>query len=407
MKKILFIANYHYLNFPTYEKIVAKLKGIIDPNYVGFDDGRVSNIGIDFSNDYYADRGFKRIIIKLKNVKRGKIINLILSSWHLILNFSILHAVLKTERPDTIVVGSDLGNLNVRFLIERAQQLGINIIILYLCDIPTNNSNRGRNWIYHALNHSKIVYLRFIRAILFEGDLVGTYSLNSKIFVISEDIKTKLISQGIASDRIYLYNYSIASQLNRDDLLLLHGISKNKKVVSFYTECLQEVYGIEYAKEIYKSLGDLFNEHSMDNVVFIIRPHPLEPSSILDLLEEIFSAEKFIISRAMPLEEVILLSDINIAHYSRVLIEACIMEKIILSINFRNDRERSFILDDEVTYLEANNIDGLKRRIMDLLYDAENCMLTKQAVKRAAKRFCSNGDDSQLYFEISGKATIQ
>ncbi|MCE5226792.1 MAG: hypothetical protein LLG05_13170, partial [Porphyromonadaceae bacterium] len=365
--KALFVPNYFYLHLPVFEIIIEKLNVIGVSSYVLKLPGNTKISADDIYNmDYFNKRGIAFIELPLNLVSsyKDKIVHQIHFLTCMYHNFRIIRAFIHASKPDFVIVGSDLGNLHIRFLLNACSKYNIPVVILYTCDVPLHEDgcNAGRMDIVDRLNKQS-----FLRAFLFRGNIPGAYFTDAQICVLSNENKDQLIKDGISKSRITVTG--MPSKLScscRDETEILKEVGlkkvKDDHVVIFFTEHLQVLYGLDYLKELYSHLVEII-KNMPSNVHFIIKLHPLEP---LDM--ELYIKNKFIhphckIIKSGIIEELIAISDLCIAHFSRVLISTALMRKRFLSINMLHDRERTFIQQSESNVLEIQSYEELENKI--------------------------------------------
>lgn len=400
MKKIIFIANYAHLNIGAYDAIVTDLKGEIEPYLM--DLGNNSNAAPSKTYKHYSEikARFKQINPHLRGIKHNTIFDKILSIPAAIENYLKLAKILEEIKPDVIILESDLGNLNVRFLIDNIDSVLTKTIILYLCDVPPKVANRNMTFLSSILSKKKLKLIKFIRALIFKGEIVGSFAIDADIFVIAEEIKNKLIKCGVMAQRLNLYDYGFNKPaLERLDSATLK-IPEDCYIVAFYTECLQEIYGIEYIQMLYRELTQIFTSNLNSGLYLIIKPHPLENEKMLRFMQEIFVGSNIKFIRDIDSNALINFVDLNVAHYSRILIDACIANKNILSINIKNDGTRTFLQDVEKDMLEVKSIDQLEMHIFNLKDNAFYRNSQMDRVFNVAIRFMNNGINENLYNRI-------
>lgn len=394
--KVFFAPNYFYLNLPVFEQVINKLKekGIF--SYIFRLPGN-TNISADsiFDLKYFESKGLKVFELPLKLVPNYKNsfasrINLIILAFQ---NMKIIREMLLKRQPDVVVVGSDLGNLHIRFLIDACYLYYIPIVILYTCDVPEYTNKNIFRFFYSLKNKYifKSNFLSFLRALLFTGATPGEYAINSKICVSSEDICQKLISRGIDKSRIFVTGMPfLTSPINSlENIFEKLNISKDYRLIVFFTECIQNIYGVEYTKDLYIKLGEII-KNLPEDIFFIIKLHPLESKEMKAFIKNIFNKPQYEVIEDFNVEELISISDLCIAHFSRVLIIVALMGKRFLSINLMKDRKRTFISNEESEILEINSNEEFKKKIYEALENSEYGQKIDKTITCISNRFYSS-----------------
>jgi len=389
--KIFFFPNYFYLNLPVFERVIHALTKKKITSYIIKLSGN-TDILVDkkFDQSYFNSKklNYLEIPIYKTSGSRKKITTKIKLLINSIKNFRDIYQFLKKNRPDAVVVGSDLGNLNIRFLMDACYFCHIPIVILYSCDIPEFQNKNIFNFKYA----NKLKILNFFRAILFRGTTPGEYAPNSTICVASEQARQRLTSRSIDKNRIFVTGmplFDASIKCSPENIFKKLGIPNNHKLVILFTEHIQNIYGAEYTKNLYFNLEKTIKNLDK-NIFFLIKLHPLEDEEFKTFIKNVFGKSRCKIIENFDAEDLIAASDLCISFWSRVLITASLMGKRFLSINFKKDRKRTFMTEEEYKILEITNPENLKKDIEKAL---ENPMCNDKMDKtigNIAKRFSSH-----------------
>lgn len=379
--KIQFIPLYNYLSLPDFRTAISALPGenqceliVISDNPENYKQPVVES---EFISSYdkikkfdYARWVGKQKRLKLKDLflNPRKVFRKKLLRYKIFLKFI---KFLKSEKPDLLVATSDLGHFYIRLYISAAELLNVPILILYTCDINEQFSKDNRE---RKLNFPfKLTFTEYLKARFFDGQIVGTFCRSSYLAVISEKVKEILLRNGVKENRISIISKPVAAGSDvENSLRALLKISEDSKVVIFFTECIQTIFGEQYAKDVHTYLNMCFKKlYENLDVKFIIKPHPRdillpEYSSIV---KNVFTGKHIEIIEDISSDKLIMISDLNLGHFSKVLIDACIKGKPILSLNFKNDRSQTFIPQEVSTVIEVQNEDMLFPRLQKILND--------------------------------------
>lgn len=393
--KVVFVPNYFYLNIPIFEPIITQLseKGIT--SYVLRLPGNTDiPADRDFDLNYFKSRGINFIEIPIFRLPYYK--NRIFSKFKLLniafRNWKIVRTSLKEVNPDTVVVGSDLGSLNIRFLMDACYSSRIPVVILYSCDLPKLNARAAFRFFYSWRNRYilKLRIISFFRASLFTGTIPGEYALDSTICVASEEICKKLVAKGISRKRIIVTGmpfptFPISS--SSEGTFKKLGIPQDYKLIVLFTECIQDIYGIKYAKDLFIKLAQMVKNLPND-IFFLIKLHPLESKEMEIFIKNTFNNKpRCKIITNFNVEELIGVTSLCIAHFSRVLITAALIHKRFLSINLMKDRKRTFISGEEAEILEVNSSEDLERKIEEVLENSEFKQRMDRMITGISNRF--------------------
>lgn len=290
--------------------------------------------------------------------------------------FHKIHHFLAERNPSCIIVNSDLGNINIRMAIASAKLLNIPVIIFWMGDIEKKKGSPVREWSNKFLiscEHFFPYPIGFLRAVWFNEiflNIFGFFANDATIFVSNSIAKQKLLDEGIKPKKIKIVTLETNPVIHPKSSHQL----EDKQFIVFYTENLSSIYGKEYLIQTHKSLGELFTElHKQFNVQFIIRPHPMERSGELykKFITECFRGEGIIIDPGFSIEYLKDNALLNIAHFSKVLLDTLLGGKLIYSINILND-SRTFIPKGRYPALEARSIHDIRTTLQKILSKNEN-----------------------------------
>lgn len=311
------------------------------------------------------------IVITIKNILR----DILTLSDHSKLFHKIYH-FLAEQKPACVIVNSDLGNINIRMTIASAKLLNIPVIIFWMGDIEKKKGSLTREWMNKFLiylEHFVPYHTACLRAVFFNEtflNIFGYFAYDATILVSNTIAKQKLLDEGIKPNKIKIVTFKMNRVFDPKNLCE----SVKKRFIVFYTENLSSIYGEEYLICTHKALAELFAElHRQFNVQFIIRPHPMERRGDLykKFILECFHGEGIIIDQGFSIEYLIENSLLNIAHFSKVLLDTLLTGKRIYSINILNDN-RTFIPEGKYPSLEARSIDDIRKALQQFLSSNEN-----------------------------------
>ncbi len=283
--------------------------------------------------------------------------------------YNKIYEYLKKQAPKMMIFSSDLGDVNIRLTILAANMLDIPVVIYWMGDIEKNNLDSM------TINSEKstgykgdFFEMAFDNALKFNEhyfNIIGSYSKNARIFVAHSIAKTKLIQEGISEDRITVIEYKPFENYNCSNNI------KGKYIV-YYTENLNSILGKEYINNLHISLNKDFERlHQQTGVTTIVRPHPMERNGTEEYfqLEKIFKAKGVILDYKYSLEELALKAEINIGHFSKVLLDTLLSGGNILSINTINNSDLSFIPKNEYQLLKVSSYENILEKINYFISD--------------------------------------
>ena len=364
LPKIFFIPFYFYLSSPPFEQIIKRINTQYDAFMVRIDPiDQFSDS--KYTSAYYENEGIGFLEVGVSPVKTTK---RILKYFNLFMSIKLIKKFLDLHKPDCVVVNTDLGGVLIRVLLTLCEFRDIKILIICPTDVLIGSINRK---LYRALYNFPSRLIKVINALIFKGDVLGSFSLHSNICVISNDAKKRLVEKGkINESRILVADLIFPFAGKNTDSQKQDIVPKGYDyTVTIYTEMIQTMYGDEYLIELNKIIKDVIGIISQSmNVYFIIKLHPREPGNVCLMYHNMFDAENIKVIKEIELSQLLEISQINIAHYSTVLITALIERKHILSINLNRDKEKSFLPEKLRSIFEISNKEEMVRKILDILH---------------------------------------
>jgi hypothetical protein len=258
-------------------------------------------------------------------------------------NIKTINHYLKFNLPDLVIVTSDLGNINKRIFLGLCEKKNIPILIYYTCDTTLHNQKRkGFAVVILRPLHKLAQLLKFkVLDILIDSRLYNRHvigSLTNKSILTVTNFNTYQKYKTLLPNRIvhFVNNPKLPSEIPYTP--------SPRTRITYFTECIQDLAGLAYAKETIFSVIQIFKECS-SSATFFIRFHPQEPIVMRDFVIELIKGSDITILNSPELtgEMVIAMSDLNIAHFSRILLTALYNDKDIISVNFLRNRQSTFI----------------------------------------------------------------
>ena len=419
LQKIFFAPNYYYLSLPDFESVIARLnltEPEIDTFILKITPPAPISSNVNYTEEYFRERRLKAIPLDLAEDEdsggnlpqgpKGLWIRLKrkFASWSSALNnFRKIGSFFRENRPDMVIVTSDLGNMHIRLALEYCAILNIPILIYYSYEVPLERTYATlQQTIVHLFSKyfGKLLYrfrfplIRFIRGRYFLRETIGTFALNALIATPFKSNREKLEKGGVGTDRIILIRHPECAieGTKRETILQSLGLREGSRIITFFTECIQDVYGLEYVKNLHRTLGGIFQKLSSEsNIVFIIKPHPREiPTYQNDfhLPDQNVIGRKILFAKNLSVRDAIEISDICIAHYSRTLITAILRKKLVLSINIKGERRRTFVPESESPILEAKTCDELENKIKLILTEKDEAERIRESLTRLSAMLC-------------------
>lgn len=387
--RIFFALNYFYLNYPTFQPVMEKLeeKGV---DTILLDLPGNNRLVADQVSGHLTTSCYQELPLKLEPRYKGSLFYKAMLLFKTLYNFRLIRIFIKKERPSAIVVGSDIGNVHIRFLMDACFAYNVPVIILYNCDVPVI-SDPALSSQFNVLSQKFISFIgcfSFIRAIIFKGHIPGEYHREATIYVISEDIRVKLTKSGIRPGRIKVTGMPQQCVSKKDKRTVFRelAVPENSRVIAHFPGPMGAVFGRTCEIEIMDTLRRIVDKLPQD-MYFAVKVHPRETSNGEAIMRRIFDSARYRIVKSVSAEELIPHVDLAIGYFSRVLIMAAILGKRFMSMNIVKNDERSFLIGFERELLELRTDANIEEKIRLALYDTSFGKKLDEAVASVAKRF--------------------
>lgn len=257
------------------------------------------------------------------------------------------------EEPDFIITGTSADDFTEKYIWKSAGKLSIPSFAIM--DQWVNYGVRFSNYGVSQLDD-------------YNKDKNHSY-IPSKICVMDNIAESEAINEGLEQERIIItgqpYFETVLNNANRitdkniDFIRDKVGISTNDFLITFVSEPICDTYNENDFSEhywgytertIFGELLDVILQVSKlypNKIGLIIRQHPKENSSnFSDIIDNFRSSRiKIIINRDFDQHELIMASDLICGMSSMLLIEAAILDKLVMSIQIGLKRENPLILD--------------------------------------------------------------
>jgi len=309
-----------------------------------------------------------------------------------------IRRLLWQERPDVVVVGSDLGRFHIRVLLDECDRQRIAVLILTTTSVgygPTDNgkaSRRGVRWPVRLL----LRLLDLQRPALFDGSVIGTFAHRAKIAVPGEMCKARLQEQGIEEERVFVTGdpgydrlFEIRNEPEnglRSAILARLRWPEESKLVMYCTEVIHEVYGYEYLEKINIALSAAFDSLPAEYRV-VVKLHPRETDDTRRSFARNFSGSRYYTIEDGEVLPYLRSVELCVGHFSQVLMEAVLVGTPVVAINIQRDVRRS-LFAEAAPLATVKDDTELKTRIFDILQSAETRRQVQQQLAAWVKRQC-------------------
>jgi len=380
--EVLFFPHYFYLSYAPFRRIIASLKRqeiegyIVHMHCKSFDESkqfpleRLKNDGCPFKQLPFVNIGRKGTSLFVKSTR----------FLEFLINHRGIKHFLQAEQPALVVVESDLGGMYIRFILDTCRRMHVPILIIVpidlgsaRCDANPNSNMEARVPILARL------FLRLLsieRLMLFDDSLIGSYSKEAKILVASKAMKNQLVKSGICRERVLVTGiprHDYLHELSREpvgaiksEICSYFGWDTNCKIVVYFTQLIQRVYGTDYMGRVNKLLAHAFEDLPAECRI-VIKLHPREDANY----SEVFSGDRYRVIRDIDANRLLRAADLAISHFSSILSDAALLGTPLLSINILNDQHRATFGSGQELELVQINSEAEFTKIQDMLYDAK------------------------------------
>ncbi len=287
-------------------------------------------------------------------------------------NSDSAYSVLRREKPDIIITGNDQIFMDI-LLIEAANDLKIPSLTVQdgVLTLRKRNDYMKKGLKYYLGLPLKFIDFFFIKRIPLRYILdLLTFGLkheiqpyghgdSTKIAVFGESVREMFIKEGIFPDKIVVTGnpkfdrlQSSAEKNTTAHLEKKYNIPSGKKVFSVFTQYLVELgywnpaQRREFVSEIAEAVMELKDVH------LIFKIHPIYEKK--KDYEEILSKYplNYDIFKFEPSDEIIDISDVVMAVFSTVALEAMVLGKTTVILNLFKNEEPKFYRDSGAIYIE-------------------------------------------------------
>ena len=385
-RKVLFFPYYWYLHYEPFRRVIARL------NQAGLDAYMVYMpcIPMDESAQFGLERmrqdecPAKKLSIHNVGLGSSNLLARMLRFIGLVLSRPRIEQFLRAERPDMIVVGSDLGNSYFRLLLDLCRCLHIQVLIMATVSSGPSPDKRPA---VPALLRPVLRWFK-LEQILFEGWVLGSYHREALLAVAGKEMKKQLIRDGVSQERIFVTGnptydllYEIrqrpASEVKQEICTLL-GWPMCCRLIVYCTERIQEVYGEDYLERLNRLMVPVFDDLPEECRV-IVKLHPRECPVSSTMFATTFSGSRYRVVQDLDVHHLLRVAEVAIGHFSVVLVDAALLGTPLLRINIADDRSRmAFGPDVDLLYIYSET--ELREKLYGILYNQEFLDSVKSAL---------------------------
>jgi len=358
VKKLLFCYSYDYLSVPHYKEIVKLIPTKFESDWLWLSCDAPTT-GISHPGKELTVRLFKR---KNNPLFFLKIVNYV----YKVINYLRLNSILKESKPDLVFLSSDVLPEEMRFMYALCKAKKIPTIIYWPAEfdyVPLKIW--GKRLSRKRTNYG--FWEMFIYACRFKSGTVGSFRLDSKLYVYTHNIKDKLEKAGVQSSGINAVGMPYTPVYSEEGINRLSKIMSgyDKRIVLF-TEVIERLKGEEYLRVLYRTINNIF-ERCGNKACLAVRFHPREYEKIKSFTrEQLYAGNVFFLEEDLTLDDICAVSDLSIAHHSKALLLAVLIGTRILSIDIDDD-PNSF-LETEEKALKISSLEELAKKLEDFIF---------------------------------------
>jgi len=347
------ILPFYDVNYSSFRKRFNKFKEIlIDVKYTSsFNDIEFKSIGVSD----LIKISFFELHEKLSN------------SLRYLENF---HFILDKIKPNIITVLS--GNDPIDVLITRlAKENNIKTLFIphALVGISHQHQSLEQDYVVCAGNKEKDYYLS-----------LGT-------------TQNKLLTLGIPLFDKLFNKFSKIHDVKtiRKELVESYNLNTKKKIILLVTTHYEDFI----RERIFKSVINLLN--NLKNCQLIVKLHPIEEISYYENLSEKYKAKDILILKDVDLHNVIIVSDIVIGRSTGAQIEALLLDKIVIDLDYETASD-TYLMKKFGAVIPVYEPNKLEEAVQNALYDKE----ISNSLKNGRQKYCK-----YTLHRFDGKASLR
>ena len=347
------ILPFYDVNYSSFRKRFNKFKKILDDvkDTPSFDD-------IEFKSIRVSD------LIKISFFELHEKLS---NSLRYIENF---HFILDKIKPNVITVLS--GNDPIDVLITRiAKENNIKTIFIphALVGISHQHQPLEQDYVVCAGNKERDYYLS-----------LGT-------------TQKKLLTLGIPLfDKIFNKFSKIHDvKIIRKELIERYNLNTTKKIILLVT-----THHEDYIRErIFQSVVNLLN--NLEYCQLIVKLHPIEEIAYYENLSKKYNAKNILILKDVDLHEVIIASDIVIGRSTGAQIEALLLDKIVIDLDYETASD-TYLMKKFGAVISVNEPNKLELAVQNALYNKE----LSNSLKNGRQKYCE-----YVLYKFDGEASLR
>lgn len=355
--KVYFVPHYLYTHFQYFDTLKNALieKKISVKFFYVVTDKLVHDGNFEYLNRIHSNNIIRpNLFITSNNSNIFYRVNKLIK--HLI-NFIVLKNKLLKDLPDLVILGTDTGGISIRMVQHVCKKYNIPIVVAQsVLFLPTKERLELKS------NYSNLILnfldmLGFRKIFTYIGEIPGMYYEDNYVFCIGDS--SKRIMEAFGKNPKYIYKignpfYDTLKNKTNSNInkkLLSHNKFTNNKVITYFTEMIQEVNGEDYFDKVNSVIKSVFDNLDFD-ITVIIKPHPRENEYFIKKLINHFKGVRYFVDLKTESNTLISESILSIAHNSTILFNALIINKPIISINFINND--SFLKFPKIFLVESH-----------------------------------------------------
>lgn len=282
---------------------------------------------------------------------------------------------------------------NFHFILDKIKP---NIITVLSANDPIDilitriakDNNIKTIFIPHAL-----VGISYQHQSLEQDYVVCTGNIDKDYYLSLGTTQNKLLTLGIPLfDKIFNKFSKIHDvKIIRKELVESYNLNTTKKIILLVTTHYEDFI----RERIFKSVVNLLN--NLENCQLIVKLHPIEEISYYQKLSEKYDAKNILIIKDVDLHDVIIASDIVIGKCTGAQIEALLLDKIVIDLDYETASD-AYSMKKFGAVIPVYDPNKLELAVQNALYDKE----LSNSLKNGRKKYCE-----YCLYKFDGKASLR
>lgn len=334
--KIFFVPYYFYIHYDLFNDLKNKFNKNVKSFLLYIPNMLAKNELATYNKKKFKKDNFNYIKFNLLKFNLGlKLLSHFLQGICFYINYYKLKKLFKHEKPNAVVIGSNLGGIYIR-LIQK---------ICYAMSIPVFSYWDSKQFVDPVCPYKLKYFPKFLKKVFFMEDILN-WAFNNKytdnILFLTANNKTKMQLMGFGVDENRI---TVSGHLKYD--IAYHQLRKESKAdikkdtIVVVTEVIHEVLGIDFLKTYVNVLSKILRSVSFKMKV-VIKFHPRETESTKNIYREAFvQNNNCIYVEKMDVHDLYEDALFAVGMYSQILETALLLKIPVLVLNLTKESKYS------------------------------------------------------------------